>query len=47
MLPKEAVDEYKKIYKNAYSVELTEAEATEMANDLLDFYNAVYLPIYY
>ena len=44
MLPKEAVKEYKKIYKDAYYIELSEAEATEMANDLFEFMQAVYLP---
>ena len=44
MLPKEAIEEYKKIYKNAYHVELSEDEATEMANDLFEFMRAVYLP---
>jgi len=44
MLPKKAVEEYKKIYKNAYHIELSEQEATEMANDLFEFMQAVYLP---
>ena len=44
MLPKEAVDQYKKIYKNVYHTELSEEEATEMANDLFEFMQAVYLP---
>ncbi|KKP42402.1 MAG: hypothetical protein UR31_C0015G0002 [Parcubacteria group bacterium GW2011_GWA2_33_14] len=44
MLPQEAVDQYKKLYKNAYGVELEETEATQMANDLFEFMQAVYLP---
>lgn len=44
MLPKEAIDQYKKIYKNAYGVDLEEAKATQMANDLFEFMQAVYLP---
>ena len=45
MLPKEAVDQYKKIYQNVYHTELSEAEATQMANDLFEFMQAVYLPV--
>ena len=44
MLPKQAVEEYKKIYKDTYRVELSEDEATKMANDLFEFMRAVYLP---
>lgn len=44
MLPKEAVDQYRKIYKNAYHVDLNDDEATQMANDLFEFMQAVYLP---
>lgn len=44
MLPQEAVEQYKKIYQNAYHVTLTDNEATEMANDLFEFMQAVYLP---
>ena len=45
MLPKEAVDQYKKIYQNVYHTELSEDEATKMANDLFEFMQAVYLPV--
>ena len=45
MLPKEAIDQYKKIYQNVYHVTLSEDEATEMANDLFEFMQAVYLPV--
>ncbi|KKP31394.1 MAG: hypothetical protein A2312_03475 [Candidatus Staskawiczbacteria bacterium RIFOXYB2_FULL_32_9] len=44
MLSKEAIEQYKKIYRNAYNIELNENEATEMANDLFEFMRAVYLP---
>jgi len=45
MLPKEAIEEFKKIYKKVFHKELSETEATRLANYVLDFYKAVYLPV--
>jgi len=45
MLPQEAIQEFKKIYREVFHEELTDAEATRRANNLLDFYKAVYLPV--
>lgn len=42
MLPKEAIEEYKKIYTKNYGVELSEEEATQRANNLVALYGAVY-----
>lgn len=45
MLPQEAIEQFKKIYKKVFHKELSEAEATRLANYVLDFYKAVYLPV--
>ena len=45
MLPKEAIEEFKKIYKKVFHKELSEVEAARLANYVLDFYKAVYLPV--
>ena len=42
MLPKEAIEEYKKIYAKNYGVELSDEEATRRANNLVGLYGAVY-----
>jgi hypothetical protein len=44
MLPKEAIDEYKVLYKERYGVDLSDAEASFRANHLVDFYKAVLEP---
>jgi hypothetical protein len=41
MLPKEAIEEFKKIYKKRFGVELTDAEASFRANNLVNLYSAV------
>lgn len=41
MLPKEAIEEYKKLYKKHYGVILSDAEAIFRANNLVKFYKAV------
>ena len=41
MLPKKAVEEFKKIYKKSYGVELSDEEATDKANRLVNLYKAV------
>jgi len=42
MLPKKAIEEFKKIYKKSYGVELSDDEATDKANRLVNLYKAVY-----
>src|SRR3989344_1434877 len=42
MLPQKAVEEFKKIYKKSYGVELSDEEATDKANRLVNLYKAVY-----
>lgn len=44
MLPKQAVNEYKKLFKARYGVELSYAEAERRANNLVAFYRAVLKP---
>ncbi len=45
MLPKEATEEFKKLYSKIFHKDLDDAEASRRANNVLDFYKAVYLPI--
>ena len=42
MLPKKAIEEFKKIYKKSYGVELSNEEAAHKANRLVNLYKAVY-----
>ena len=35
MLPKQAVDEYKKIYKKEFNKDLSDEKASKQANDLI------------
>jgi hypothetical protein len=42
MLPKEAIEEFKQVYKESYGIELTDKEATWRANNLVRLYRAVY-----
>ena len=42
MLPQKAIEEFKKIYKKSYGVELSDEEATDKANRLVNLYKAVY-----
>ena len=42
MLPKKAIEEFKKIYKKSYGVELSDEEAVDKANRLVNLYKAVY-----
>ncbi len=44
MLPKEAINEYKKLFKTRYGVELSGVEAIRRANNLVNLYKAVYKP---
>jgi hypothetical protein len=40
-LPKEALEEFKVIYKKHFGVDLCDGEASFRANNLLNFYKAV------
>jgi len=42
MLPKKAIEEFKKIYKKYYGIELPDQEAAFRANNLVNLYKAVY-----
>jgi len=42
MLPKEAIEEFKKIYLKRFGIELSDAEASRRANNLVNLYKAVY-----
>jgi len=42
MLPKEAIEEFKKLYKNRFGIELSDEEASRRANNLVNLYKAVY-----
>ena len=41
MLPKEAIKEFKQIYRQEFGVDLSEEEAQRRANNLMAFYRAV------
>lgn len=41
-LPKDAIDEFKKLYKLRFKVDLTDEEASLRANNLVNLYEAVY-----
>lgn len=41
-LPKEAIEEFKAIYKAKFGKELSDEEATTRANNLFGLYEAVY-----
>ena len=42
MLPQEAIDEFKKLYKARFKVDLSDEEASLRANNLVNLYEAVY-----
>jgi hypothetical protein len=44
MLPKEAIEEYKELYKKRFGVVLSDAEASFRANNLVNLYKAVLGP---
>ena len=44
MLPKEAIEEFKKLYKKHFGEEISDEEASRRANNLVDLYKAVYTP---
>ena len=41
-LPKKAIDEFKVIYKSKYKKELSDAEASEAANNLVGLFDVLY-----
>ena len=42
MIPKEAVEEFKCIYKKEFGVEISDEEASFRANNLVNLYTTVY-----
>jgi len=42
VLPKKAIEEFKRVYKKSYNIELTDEEASDKANRLVRLYQAVY-----
>ena len=42
MLPKEAIEEFKKLYFKHYKIQLSDEEAVRRANNLVDLYSKVY-----
>ena len=42
MLPKTAIEEFKKLYVKNYGIELSDEEATRRANNLVALYATVY-----
>lgn len=42
LLPKDAVDEFKELYKKLFKKELSDEEANRRANNLFALYEAVY-----
>ena len=42
MLPQKAIEEFRRIYKKSYGVELSNEEAADKANRLVNLYKAVY-----
>lgn len=42
VLPKEAIEEFKKLFKKRFKEELTDEEAYRKATKLLDLYEVVY-----
>lgn len=44
MISKQAVEEFRTIYRNQYGKELSDTEATRMANNLIRVYKAVLRP---
>jgi len=42
MLPKEAIEEFKKLYKERFKVELSDEDASFRANNLVNLYEVVH-----
>lgn len=45
MLPDEAIDEFKEIYKKEFGEKLSDEEARRKAENLIKLFDAVYRPI--
>lgn len=45
MLSREAIDEFKGIYRQEYGQELPDTEAVKMATEFITFFKAIYRPI--
>lgn len=45
MISREALNEFKKIYKEEFGKEIFDEEATEKAINLLTFFDAIFKPI--
>ena len=45
MLSKEALDEFKVIWRKEFGTEISDQEATDQAINLLTLFNAIYKPI--
>lgn len=44
MLPQQAIQEFKELYKKRYGVELSDEEASGRANRLFNLYKVTYMP---
>ena len=44
MLPKEAIEEFKVLYKKHYGQDISDEEASRRANNLVNLYKLVYTP---
>jgi hypothetical protein len=44
MLPQQAIQEFKELYKKRYGVELSDQEASHRANNLFNLYKVTYMP---
>lgn len=42
MLPKEAIEEYKKLYEKRFGIKLSDEEAIIRANNLIKLYKVIY-----
>jgi hypothetical protein len=45
MISKEALEEFKKIYKKEFGEDISDKDALDEATNLLNLYKAVYLPL--
>ena len=45
MLPKDAINEYKKIYQEEFGVSISDTEAAEKASNFLKLFKLVYQPV--
>jgi len=44
-IPKEGIEEYKRLIKKKYSLDISQAEAEEGFRDLLSLFQVIYQPI--